>query len=221
MLLLFMFPCLVTGMVYLFCLALAWLGLMDGTMAEEAAAEGSLWYHANSAFLQSVPYAFGGVLIWFVMAYFFNTLIIKASTGAKSLERKDGKRVYNLVENLCMSQGMKMPKICARTVTHTQPRCQAAYSFHRVCRGVLDGCPDSIQICAFIRLQLQKKRKQRRDDNRVAAVGCSGCHRLSAGNTDEIRHFAQKGISGRCRICRDDKESAGARLGPAQDFRRP
>ena len=49
MLLLFMFPCLVTGMVYLFCLALAWLGLMDGTMAEEAAAEGSLWYHANSA----------------------------------------------------------------------------------------------------------------------------------------------------------------------------
>ena len=87
MLLLFMFPCLVTGMVYLFCLALAWLGLMDGTMAEEAAAEGSLWYHANSAFLQSVPYA------------------------AKSLERKDGKRVYNLVENLCMSQGMKMPKI--------------------------------------------------------------------------------------------------------------
>lgn len=111
MLLLFMFPCLVTGMVYLFCLALAWLGLMDGTMAEEAAAEGSLWYHANSAFLQSVPYAFGGVLIWFIIAYFFNTLIIKASTGAKSLERKDGKRVYNLVENLCMSQGMKMPKI--------------------------------------------------------------------------------------------------------------
>ena len=111
MLLLFMFPCLVTGMVYLFCLALAWLGLIGGTMAEEAAAEGSLWYYANSVFLKSAPYAFGGVLIWFVIAYFFNTLIIKASTGAKTLERKSNKRVYNLVENLCMSQGMKMPKI--------------------------------------------------------------------------------------------------------------
>lgn len=111
MLLLFMFPCLVTCMVYLFCLALAWLGMMSETIAEEAAAEGSLWNYANTAFLQSVPYAFGGVLIWFIIAYFFNTLIIKASTGAKSLERKDGKRVYNLVENLCMSQGMKMPKI--------------------------------------------------------------------------------------------------------------
>ena len=65
MLLLFMFPCLVTGMVYLFCLALAWLGLIGGTMAEEAAAEGSLWYYANSVFLTSAPYAFGGVLIWF------------------------------------------------------------------------------------------------------------------------------------------------------------
>ena len=111
MLLLFMFPCLVTGMVYLFCLALAWLGLIGGTMAEEAAAEGSLWYYANSVFLKSAPYAFGGVLIWFVIAYFFNTLIIKTSTGAKTLERKSNKRVYNLVENLCMSQGMKMPKI--------------------------------------------------------------------------------------------------------------
>ena len=29
----------------------------------------------------------------------------------KPLDRKENKRVYNLVENLCMSQGMSMPKI--------------------------------------------------------------------------------------------------------------
>ena len=33
------------------------------------------------------------------------------TTGAKPLERKENKRVYNLVENLCISKGMKMPKI--------------------------------------------------------------------------------------------------------------
>jgi len=33
------------------------------------------------------------------------------STGARPLERKENKRVYNLVENLCMAQGMRMPKI--------------------------------------------------------------------------------------------------------------
>ena len=47
----------------------------------------------------------------FLIAYFANTSIINAATGARPLERKENKRVYNLVENLCMSQGMPMPKI--------------------------------------------------------------------------------------------------------------
>ena len=106
MLLLFMFPCLVVGMVYLFCIMLAWLGITG-----ETEAEGVLWLKANSIFLKSAPYALGGVFVWFIIAYFFNTGIIKASTGAKSLERRENKRVYNLVENLCMSRGMKTPKI--------------------------------------------------------------------------------------------------------------
>lgn len=50
-------------------------------------------------------------LVWFIIAYFTNSSIIKAATGARPLERKENKRIYNLVENLCMSQGMKMPKI--------------------------------------------------------------------------------------------------------------
>ena len=57
------------------------------------------------------PYVWGGVFIWFLIAYFANTSIINAATGARPLERKENKRVYNLVENLCMSQGMPMPKI--------------------------------------------------------------------------------------------------------------
>ena len=35
--------------------------------------------------------------------------MINYATGAKSLERKENMRVYNLTENLCMSVGMKMP----------------------------------------------------------------------------------------------------------------
>jgi heat shock protein HtpX len=33
------------------------------------------------------------------------------ATGAKPLERKENKRVYNLTENLCISKGMKLPKL--------------------------------------------------------------------------------------------------------------
>lgn len=106
MLLLFMFPCLVIGLVYLFCVVLVKLGLAGNTEPE-----GSLLSASRIIFLKSAPYAVGGIAIWFLVAYFMNTLIIKSSTGAKTLERKANKRVYNLVENLCMSQGMGMPKI--------------------------------------------------------------------------------------------------------------
>ena len=37
--------------------------------------------------------------------------MINSATDSKPLERKENKRVYNLVENLCISTGMTMPKI--------------------------------------------------------------------------------------------------------------
>ena len=33
------------------------------------------------------------------------------ATGSKPLSRMENKRVYNLVENLCISKGMKVPQI--------------------------------------------------------------------------------------------------------------
>ena len=46
-----------------------------------------------------------------MIAWAGHSTIIRMATGAKPLERKENKRVYNLVENLCISQGMKTPKI--------------------------------------------------------------------------------------------------------------
>jgi len=57
------------------------------------------------------PYVLGGITIWFLIAYFTHTAIIRSATGARPLSRKENKRVYNLVENLCMTKGMTMPKI--------------------------------------------------------------------------------------------------------------
>jgi len=62
-------------------------------------------------FLQVMPHVLIGTAIWFTIAYFSHTYIIQKATGAKPLERKENMRVYNLVENLCISQGMRMPKI--------------------------------------------------------------------------------------------------------------
>ena len=65
----------------------------------------------NLYFLQLMPFVLAGVGIWFLIAWAGHNTFIKLSTGAKSLERKENKRVYNLLENICISQGMKMPKL--------------------------------------------------------------------------------------------------------------
>lgn len=106
LLLLFLFPCLIVGLTYLFCYLLHWLAVNDDGMTQS-----ELLTYSTAMFVHILPYVLGGVLIWFLIAYFANTSIINAATSAQPLERKDNKRVYNLVENLCMSQGMKMPKV--------------------------------------------------------------------------------------------------------------
>ncbi|MBO6296465.1 MAG: M48 family metallopeptidase [Prevotella sp.] len=65
----------------------------------------------NYYFVQAIPWVVGGVGLWFAIAYFNNTSMIKRATGAQTLQRRDNPRVYNIVENLCMTCGMEMPKI--------------------------------------------------------------------------------------------------------------
>ncbi len=106
LLLLCLFPCLVIGLLYAFCYLLHVLAYNDDNMTQA-----QLMNYSTDMFLHLAPYVLGGVLIWFIIAYFANTSIINSATGSHPLERKENKRVYNLVENLCMAQGMKMPKI--------------------------------------------------------------------------------------------------------------
>jgi len=65
----------------------------------------------NQHFLLSMPFVVVGVGIWFLIAWAGHAAIIRMATGAKPLERIENKRVYNLVENLCMQQGMITPAI--------------------------------------------------------------------------------------------------------------
>ena len=102
--LLLLFPCLVTMLLYLSCYLIIVFGY--GTNMES-----ELLPMVNQLFISAFPYTIGIVLVWFLIAYWANTSIINTATGSKPLDRKENKHIYNLVENLCMSQGMKMPKI--------------------------------------------------------------------------------------------------------------
>ena len=104
LLLLLLFPCLVIALLFAFCYLLA---MFTGNQMEET----DTVQTALRLFVEMAPYVLGGVILWFIIAYFANTSIIESATGSRPLERKENKRVYNLVENLCMAQGMKMPKV--------------------------------------------------------------------------------------------------------------
>lgn len=49
--------------------------------------------------------------VWFAIAYFFHTQMIEKATAAEPMSRSQQPRVYNLLENICISQGMMMPKL--------------------------------------------------------------------------------------------------------------
>ncbi len=68
-------------------------------------------YFTNQNFLRYIPWISISVILWFTIAYFFHTGMIRKATGSVTLERMENKRIYNLVENLCIGCGMPMPKI--------------------------------------------------------------------------------------------------------------
>jgi heat shock protein HtpX len=58
-----------------------------------------------------IPVAFGASAIWFLIAWFANQAIVDVATGARELDRRIEPRVYNLLENLCISRGITMPRL--------------------------------------------------------------------------------------------------------------
>ena len=109
-LLLLAFPCILLGMVWIFLAILNWLG--GGYYNQYGELVHTLDINAvNYYFMNALPWVVGGVGVWFCIAYFANSSMVKAATGARSLERRENPRVYNIVENLCMTCGMDMPQI--------------------------------------------------------------------------------------------------------------
>ena len=65
----------------------------------------------TGSFLMVFPWITVAVALWFIIAWFSHTSMINRATGSRTLDRKENKRVYNLVENLCIAAGMKMPAV--------------------------------------------------------------------------------------------------------------
>ena len=59
----------------------------------------------------AVPFASVGTLIWLLISYRFHQAMIDGQTGAHGVTRLEEPKLYNLLENLCISRGIPMPKL--------------------------------------------------------------------------------------------------------------
>jgi heat shock protein HtpX len=90
--------------VLLFSLLLIWSAFLGGTFDEIVAG-------ALQQFGRSWPVAMIAAAIWFVIAYFAHQTLIGMATGAKGVTRSEAPRLYNVLENLCISRGIPMPAL--------------------------------------------------------------------------------------------------------------
>ena len=109
-LLLLLFPTIILGMVWVFLALVNYFGNgyydQYGNVVHQMDAATVNYY-----FLTTIPWVVLGVGIWFAIAYFANSSMVRHAVNSRPLSRRENPRIYNIVENLCMSCGMQMPKV--------------------------------------------------------------------------------------------------------------
>lgn len=101
------FPVLVAFMLYGAQLILMGFGFLPGTgrgLGDDMALAAS-WLG------WTVPTAFVIAGIWFAISYFGSQAMIDALTGARKVERRSEPGLYNLLENLAISRGLRTPTL--------------------------------------------------------------------------------------------------------------
>ncbi|MGH6769256.1 MAG: M48 family metallopeptidase [Xanthobacteraceae bacterium] len=61
--------------------------------------------------LYAFPLVTVGTILWLLIAYKFHQSMIDAITGGHEVTRQEQPRIYNLLENMCISRGITMPKL--------------------------------------------------------------------------------------------------------------
>src|SRR4029079_10663471 len=95
---------------------LVYLMTFAGALLAEAVSVGnaSLQYLLRAAWrdlLMASPWVTVGTLLWILIAYKFHQSMIDALTGGQEVTRQEQPRIYNLLENMCISRGITMPKL--------------------------------------------------------------------------------------------------------------
>lgn len=95
---------------------LIYLMVFAGALLGEGYIRGNLPFDAIVALawrdlIVALPFATAGTALWIAIAYKFHQALIDSITGGREVTREEEPRLYNLLENLCISRGISMPKL--------------------------------------------------------------------------------------------------------------
>ena len=71
----------------------------------------SVWTLANQAGAQVLPWLWGAAMLWIIFSYYCGSALLIHSVHGIEIHREDQPEIYRLVENLCIAQGLPMPRI--------------------------------------------------------------------------------------------------------------
>lgn len=97
--------------LFLLVYVLSYAGALVGEALSVDADLDTLLQLALNAALAALPYTTIGTALWVVIAYYFHQSMIDALTGGEEVTRMQEPRLYNILENLCVSRGIKTPKL--------------------------------------------------------------------------------------------------------------
>jgi heat shock protein HtpX len=90
---------------------LVYAGALVGEAMSSADPIDLLLRRALADALYAAPFTTAGTALWILIAYKFHQSMIDAVTGGREVSRQDQPRLYNLLETLCISRGISMPKL--------------------------------------------------------------------------------------------------------------
>src|SRR6478752_1575558 len=97
--------------LFLLVYLLVYAGALTGEALTKDAPLDVLMRAALRDALYAAPWATLGTALWILIAYKFHQSMIDAVTGGREVTRQEEPRLYNLLENLCISRGITMPKL--------------------------------------------------------------------------------------------------------------
>lgn len=99
------FPLLLVLMVGAFFGAMGYMTAPQGLNAYDAAV-----HAASDGIVRHGYIAFIIAAVWFVIAWFFHSSMISKAAGSQPVTRQQMPKIYNMLENMCISRGIAMPK---------------------------------------------------------------------------------------------------------------